>query len=99
MATAGALLSSIGFTIVAIIVVFIALLYTLRLQRKALVTQTAVVDDHFAEKNQRQRQLELAEEAVAMQKRAMADDEEALALLRRSVELNEQILHALRDRR
>ena len=99
MATAGALLSSIGFTIAAIIVVFIALLYTLRLQRKALVTQTAVVDDHFAEKKQRQRQLELAEEAVAMQKRAMAHDEEALALLRRSVELNEQILHALRDRR
>ncbi|HEX6529715.1 MAG TPA: hypothetical protein VF004_07850 [Burkholderiales bacterium] len=99
MATAGALLSSIGFTIVAIIIVFIALLYTLRLQRKALVTQTAVVEDHFAEKNQRQRQLELAEEAVAMQKRAMAHDEEALALLRRSVELNEQILHALRDRR
>ena len=99
MATAEALLSSIGFTMVAIIVVFIALLYTLRLQRKALVSQTAVVDDHFAEKNQRQRQLELAEEAVAMQKRAMAHDEEALALLRRSVELNEQILHALRDRR
>ena len=75
MATAEALLSSIGFTLVAIIVVFIALLYTLRLQRKALVSQTAVVDDHFAEKNQRQRQLG------------------------RAVELNEQILHALRDRR
>jgi hypothetical protein len=99
MAEIGAMLSTIGFVVIAIIVLFAVLLYSIRLQRRAVVTQTAVVDDHFAEKAQRQRHLALAEEALELQRRAIAHDEETLGLLRRSVELNEQILNVLRNPR
>jgi len=99
MAEIGAILSTIGFIVIAIIILFAVLLYSIRLQRRAVVTQTAVVDDHFAEKAQRQRHLALAEEALELQRRAINHDEETRVLLRRSVELNEQILDVLRNPR
>ena len=99
MAEIGAILSTIGFIVIVILVLLAVLLYSIRLQRRAVVTQTAVVDDHFAEKAQRQRHLALAEQALELQRRAIAHDEETLGLLRRSVELNEQILNVLRSPR
>jgi predicted Holliday junction resolvase-like endonuclease len=99
MSEIGAILSTIVFVILLIVVLFVVIVYSVRLQRRAVVTQDAVVDDHFAEKAQRQRHLALAEEALELQKRAVARDEETRDLLRRSVELNEQILSALRNPR
>jgi hypothetical protein len=98
MAQLAGLFSVIGVVIVAIVMLVGVILYSIRLQSRAVSTQTAVVDDHFAEKAQRQRHLVLAEESLEIQKRAVARDEEALDLLRRSVQLNEQILDAIRKK-
>jgi ABC-type uncharacterized transport system fused permease/ATPase subunit len=95
----GGLFSAIVLVVVAILVLFGLLIRTIRLQRRAVVTQEAVVGDHFAEKGQRQRHLALAEEALEIQRRAIANDAEALELLRRSVQLNEEILGVLRTSR
>ena len=107
-----ALLSTIGFVIAAIVILFIVIAYSVRLQRRAITTQESVVGDHFAEKAQRQRQLALTEEALELQRRADARaeallemerradarSEEALQLSRRSVQLSEEILAALKHR-
>ena len=95
----GGLLTAVAVIIVAIVILVGVIIYSIRLQRRAVVTQTAVVDDHFAEKAQRQRHLTLAEESLEIQKHAIANDAQALELLRRSVQLNEQILEALRTSR
>jgi uncharacterized membrane protein YhiD involved in acid resistance len=107
------MLSVAAVVVLMILALIFVIAYSVRLQRRAVVTQAAVVDDHFAEKTQRQRQHVLWEEAVEiqrrsmaqgqesleMQKRAMADDEETRRLLRRCVELNEEILKVLRASR
>ncbi len=102
MGQIGGLLSSIVFVVIAIVVLVAIVIYSVRLQRGAVVTQKAVVEDHFAEKTQRQRQYAVAEESLAIQKeaaaRALASDEQGLALLKRSVELNEEILKVLKDK-
>jgi len=96
MAALGGIVSVIVLAIVALIFLLGIIVYSVRLQRRAVSTQTAVVDDHFAEKTQRQRHLALAEESLQEQKQAVARDEEALKLLRRLVALNEQIVEELR---
>jgi hypothetical protein len=105
-----ALLSTVGLFVVAIFILIGIVIYSIRLQRRAVVTQTAVVDDHFAEKTQRQRQYALMEQSYELQKqaadragesleilkRAAARDDEARELLRRSVQASEEILAVLR---
>jgi hypothetical protein len=93
----GVMLSMIVVALVLVGGLVAIVIYSVRLQRRAVVTQNAVVDDHFSEKAQRQRHLALSEESVEIQKRAVLRDEEALQLLRRSVELNEEILNELRN--
>lgn len=92
----GGMVLVIVLAIVAIVFLLGIIVYSVRLQRRAVSTQTAVVDDHFAEKTQRQRHLDLAEESLREQKGALARDEEALKLLRTLVALNEKILEELR---
>jgi hypothetical protein len=92
------LLSTIGLVCTAIVVLLFVIIHSMRLQRRALVTQKAAVDDHFAEKAQRQRHLALAEEALEIQRRADARAEEALQLSRRSVQLGEEILQTIRGK-
>jgi hypothetical protein len=99
MGEIGALLAAIGLICVIIVALIAVIIYSVRLQRRAVITQTAVVDDHFSEKAQRQRHLELAEEALQLQRQASAHDEEARSLMRRAVELNEEILKVLRSSR
>jgi uncharacterized membrane protein len=92
----GVMLSVIVVAVVLVGGLIAIVIYSVRLQRRAVVTQNAVVDDHFSEKAQRQRHLALSEGSVEIQRRAVARDEEALQLLRRSVQLNEEILTELR---
>ena len=89
-------MGSIAVIALAVVVLIGAVIYSIKLQRRAVSTQSAVVDDHFAEKAQRHRHLALAEESLELQKRAIVEDAETRALLRRSVELNEEILKELR---
>ena len=107
------LLSTISLAVIAIFVLVGVVIYSIRLQRRAVVTQKAVVEDHFSEKAQRQRQYVLMEQSLELQReaavgareslelfrQAVTRDEETRALLRRSVEVNEEILAALRGPR
>jgi stress response protein YsnF len=95
----GGLLAAVLMIVVVICILIAVIIYSIRLQRRAVVTQTAVVDDHFSEKAQRQRHLALAEEALEIQRHAVARDEQAIDLLRRTVQLNEEILSTLRGSR
>lgn len=103
----------VGILVVAIVIALFVLAYTLKLQRRAVARQSDIVEDHFAEKAQRQRQFSLVEESLELQKRAYAHaeegletqkrallhDEEVRQLLRRSVELQEETINVLREMR
>ena len=106
----GGLLSTIVLVVIAILFLVGAIIYSIRLQRRAVVTQKAVVEDHFSEKTQRQRQYALMEQSLELQRQAadrahesleilkfaVTQDEKTRELLRRSVEINEEILAVLR---
>jgi predicted Holliday junction resolvase-like endonuclease len=90
-------LASLVFVVAAVLVGLLLVLgYSIRLQRRAVASQSSVVEDHFSEKEQRKRSIALSEEALELQRRALKDNDELLSLLRKSVELQQETLRELR---
>jgi hypothetical protein len=83
--------------IVIITALLVVLAYSIRLQRRAVITQDAAMHEHQEGKTQRDRHFLLAEESIELQKRSLAQGEEINHSLKRSLELQEELLKELRN--
>jgi hypothetical protein len=88
-------ISILSISALALIVVVI---YSVRLQRRAIATQERLALEHHEEKQKRDSFYASSEDTVETLKNATQRDEEALQLLRRSLEIQEEILRELRER-
>jgi len=100
------ILSTMAVAVIAIFVLVGVIIYSIRLQRRSVSTQKAVVESHFEEKSQRQRQYAIMEQSLQLQResidtlrQAQAKDEEVRELLRRLVKASEEMLAELRESR